>query len=350
MTYNEQHLQRFLREARAVARLNHPNIVSIYAAGQDEGTAFLALELVRGGSLVELRERVGPELPVRLAAHIMRDSARGLGAAHAAGIVHRDVKPGNILLSEDQVKLTDFGIARVARRDGSGSTESGAFVGTPRYSSPEQCMADEVDGRSDLYSLAVVTYELLTGAPPHTGPTPLHMFRKICHVPAPPIRERRPETPPALAEVVDRLLAKKPEDRFASASDLLEALEPVVEALEADTGPALEDVTHDVIADLLSEQPTQLPSDVGTIELAQEILRESRDPTPRMVGRAADSAVTQPTKVDPRLAPGPRRSSSGCGSSSAWPAAASRSQPCTAWPPWPPSWSTARTPASRSWP
>jgi serine/threonine-protein kinase len=253
------YVQRFLREARAAARLNHPNIVQIYTAGTDQDLAYLALELVRGGSVSRLE---GPQKP-GIVARIGRDAARGLAAAHQAGIVHRDIKPDNMLLAEDRVKLTDFGIARVAELN-TRITRPGAFIGTPRYSSPEQCRMEDVDARSDLYSLGVVCYELLVGLPPHTATTPILLLSKIATEPPPPIAEARPGVPEALALIIHRLLEKDPEARYPDATALAEDLDRfLVELPDEDT--RLEDLVHDVVAELVAKPP--LPRDGSTEEV-----------------------------------------------------------------------------------
>lgn len=293
------YLERFLREARAAARLNHPNIVQVYTAGQDSGIAYLALELVRGGSLVHLRKRIGRKFPIRLTAEIARDAARGLQAAHAHGIVHRDVKPDNILLAPGKVKLTDFGIAQVAHLNKDRATQSGAFLGTPRYSSPEQCVGDvKLDGRSDLYSLGVVCYTLLAGKTPHTATTPLMILRKIIDVEPTPIRELREDVPERFAEIIGRLLQKQRDDRYPDAAALAEALEGLLAELPQE-GPTLDDVHLDVLSQLVASQPTQFASDVGTEELVRQILDEGRTFSsfiaPQMVALAADSITIPPT-------------------------------------------------------
>lgn len=242
-----QYCDRFLREARAAARLSHPNIVHVYSAGAEGGIAYLALELVRGGSLADLVRRAGGRLPPRCACEIARDAALGLGAAHEQGIVHRDVKPDNLLVDGDartgRVKITDFGVARVAA-GGQRITQSGLFVGTPRYASPEQCRGESLDGRSDLYSLGVCLFEMLSGTLPHesTSATPLALLSKIANDPPRPLFAVAPAVSARVAAIVDRLLEKEPAARYrdaaALARDLAAALEelPVEElALEPPT-------------------------------------------------------------------------------------------------------------------
>ena len=225
-----EYVERFVREARTAARINHPNVVQVYFAGFEDGLAFMALELVPGGSLATLAKET--RLAPRQALELCRDAARGLQAAHELGVVHRDIKPENILLTpQGQVKLADFGLARA--ETGSRITKSGSYVGTPHYSSPEQCNGEPVGAPSDIYSLGVVLYELLAGALPFEAPTPLALFSKILSQPPPPLAERRPDLPPSLVALVERLLAKEPEKRPASAGELISELEAVLRGLPA---------------------------------------------------------------------------------------------------------------------
>jgi len=230
-----EYVERFVREARTAAKLNHPNVVQIYGAGfeKDRGLAFMALELVPGGTLQQLvSDRDGP-LPTRRACEIVRDAARGLAAAHDLGIVHRDLKPDNVLLTPTgEVKLADFGLAYSC-----GSqriTASGTFLGTPQYSSPEQCEGGFVGRASDLYSLGVVLYELLTGELPYEAPTPLALLNKILTGPVPILADARPELPKSLLAVSERLLQKDPEARYGSAEELVADLDKVLAGLPAD--------------------------------------------------------------------------------------------------------------------
>ena len=222
-----EYVDRFVREARLAAQISHANVVQVYYAAAEAGVAFMALELIEGGSLKELAEQ--GKLAPRQAVQIARDAARGLGAAHKRGIVHRDLKPENILLTQDgDVKIADFGLARSGV---STITQTGIYMGTPHYSSPEQCATDEVSPVSDLYSLGVVLYELLAGQLPHDAKTPVALFSKIMSSPPPPLVELCPDLPPSLIAVVDKLLEKQPEDRYADAAALVEDLERVLPSL-----------------------------------------------------------------------------------------------------------------------
>ncbi len=213
-------VERFRREAQAAANLSHPNVVGVYDWGAQDGTYFIVMEYVDGPSLSRVLRADGPFHP-RRAAEIAAEVAAGLGFAHSRGVVHRDVKPGNVLLTRSgQAKVTDFGIARALSSPDEDLTQAGSVMGTATYFSPEQAQGLPVDPRSDLYSLGVVLYELVTGRPPFTGDTPLAIAYK--HVQDEPAR---PSTlisglPAALEAIIVKLMSKRPDDRYATAEDL----------------------------------------------------------------------------------------------------------------------------------
>ncbi len=218
----EERTKRLLREAKTAGRLIHPNIVTLFDAGEETGTLFLAFEYVEGESLAE-RLHAGPPLTVAEALRIARETADGLDCAHRLGIVHRDIKPANLMLTTDgRVKISDFGIAKMAGQ-ATELTVSGSVVGSPQYLSPEQIRGQELDGRSDLFSLGVVLYELVGGRRPFGGDTFTTLLYKILHEEPEPIR-LRPGLDPDLAEVLARLLAKDREARFANAAEAAAAL------------------------------------------------------------------------------------------------------------------------------
>ena len=237
---DESFLARFRREAIAAARLAHPNVVATFDTGVDDGVAYIIMELVDGHTLrQELAER-GALTPVR-AIHVASQVADALDYAHRSGVIHRDVKPGNILLTEDErVKVADFGIAKAAietLEDASGTavandiTQSGAIVGTAKYLSPEQVNGEAVDGRSDVYSLGVVLYEMLSGRVPFLGDTDVAVAMQ--HATATPLspRQVRAGIPRPLEAIVLRAMEKAPERRFSSAAEMHSAL------LSVDLGP-----------------------------------------------------------------------------------------------------------------
>jgi beta-lactam-binding protein with PASTA domain/predicted Ser/Thr protein kinase len=209
--------ERFRREAKNAAGLSHPNIVSIYDRGEAEGTYYIAMEYLAGRSLKELILSRGPT-PVRIAIDYTRQILAAIGYAHRHGIVHRDIKPHNVVVDGDgRLKVTDFGIARSGA---SQITEVGSIIGTAQYLSPEQARGAPVDQRSDVYSVGIVLYEMLTGKVPFTGDTPLEIAMKhLSEVPVPP-SELRPEVPEDLDLIVVRALAKDPADRYQTAEEM----------------------------------------------------------------------------------------------------------------------------------
>src|SRR5918912_541663 len=228
---DEQFVERFRREAKNAAGLSHPNIVSIYDRGEAEGTYYIAMEYLDGRSLKELILSRGPA-PARVAIDYARQILDALRFAHRNGIVHRDIKPHNVIVdAEGRVKVTDFGIARAGTTQ---MTEVGSIIGTAQYLSPEQARGSPVDQTSDLYSVGVVLYEMLTGQVPFTGDTPLEIAMKhLSEVPVPP-SELRPEVPHDLDSVVLRALAKDPADRYRTAEEMDADLARVLEGLPVD--------------------------------------------------------------------------------------------------------------------
>jgi eukaryotic-like serine/threonine-protein kinase len=213
-------VERFRREAQSAANLNHPSIVAVFDWGQHDDTYFIVMEYVEGRSLAEVLRAEGPLHPDR-AAEVATDVAAALGFAHRNGVVHRDVKPGNILITPGgQVKVTDFGIARAFGGGEQDLTETGAVMGTATYFSPEQAQGHTVDPRSDLYSLGVVLFEMLTGRPPFTGDSPIAIAYKHVGETPPRPTELNSAVPAPLEAVIARLLAKNPAQRYASAEDL----------------------------------------------------------------------------------------------------------------------------------
>jgi serine/threonine protein kinase len=214
-------LERFRREARAASQLVHPNIVPIIDAGGGESVSFTVMPYMPGGSFAERiahGARQSPEV-----ASVIAQAATALDYAHRRGIVHRDVKPDNVLFDEDgHALVTDFGIAET--RSQGRLTATGRAMGTPHYMSPEQAMGKLVDGRSDVYSLGVVMYEALVGFPPFDGPDAFAVGYKQVHERAVPPQQVNSEIPPAMNEIVMRCLNKAPADRFARANDLADAL------------------------------------------------------------------------------------------------------------------------------
>jgi beta-lactam-binding protein with PASTA domain/tRNA A-37 threonylcarbamoyl transferase component Bud32 len=226
---DEQFVERFRREASSAAALSHPNIVSIYDRGEAEGTYYIAMEVIDGRSLKELLLARGPS-PIPVAVNYARQILSALRFAHRNGVVHRDIKPHNVLVDEEgRVKVTDFGIARAGASE---MTEVGSIIGTAQYLSPEQARGAPVDQRSDIYSVGVVLYELLTGEAPYNGETPVEIAMKhLSAIPEPP-STKRPEVPPELDAVVLRALAKNPDDRYQTVEEMDADLSAISKGME----------------------------------------------------------------------------------------------------------------------
>jgi len=223
-------LERFRREARAVARLNHPHVVTVIDFGEDDGSPYIVLEFVEGETLKQRIRRMG-KLPVGEAVAYAIEIGRALSAAHAELLVHRDVKPQNVLIDQEgRGKVTDFGIARSL--EAHGLTATGRVLGTTDYVSPEQALGHEVTVQSDVYSLGIVLYEMLVGEPPFKAESQVAVAMKHVQQPMPDVQRVRPDVSSVLAAVVDRATAKELDNRYATTSDLVHDLEQVL-AIEA---------------------------------------------------------------------------------------------------------------------
>jgi hypothetical protein len=240
-----EYIERFRREARAVARLSHPNIVTVIDRGEDGGRQYIVFEHVEGENLKELVGRTG-RLPLRRALELALPVADGLAFAHQQGLVHRDVKPQNVLLSQEgEVKVTDFGIARSLDVE-HGVTQTGTVLGTGEYLAPEQASGEPVSPATDVYSLGVVLWELLTGDTPFTGENLVAVALRHINEPLPSLRDERPDVPPRLAAAVERALAKDPARRFPSMSAFAAELRACLAELEGET-PAEDDAALTLI-------------------------------------------------------------------------------------------------------
>ncbi|HLL72275.1 MAG TPA: protein kinase [Pyrinomonadaceae bacterium] len=307
-----QALERFRREARAAARINHPNVANTYDYGAlADGEAYLIMELVRGQTLREWLNAHG-ELPIGAAIEIARHVAEGIAAAHHFEIVHRDLKPSNILLARDhrgelQAKVVDFGIAKLREQtttSGEPLTAAGALMGTPRYMSPEQCAGLESDARSDIYSLAVILFEMLAGRPPFDAPSATAIALKHVRETPPDIRELRPDAvPDALAQLIAQALAKDPQERPQTATELASKLHEIGESL-----PPGEDYVSpfDIPKDDKLSATSQLPAAAETKDapvdfqtVAAELAAASTHlhPDERQTDRAGEPTFEDPASL-----------------------------------------------------
>lgn len=269
LTEDPAHVQRFIREAQSAARLNHPNIVQIYAVNQEEGKHYFVMEYVSGKSLQQIL-RKGPLEPLQVA-RIALQTASGLQAAHEQNIIHRDIKPANLMIDErGLVKIADFGLALMGG-GASRLTATGMFMGTPGYLSPEQCLDQNVDHRTDIYSLGVTLFEALSGKVPFSADSPLALLRQIVEVEPPDLKELNPEIDQELRSIVARMMAKDRDLRVSNCGELIGGLEAFLTArgaagnlVERLAAPASGDgpLPPTVVADNIESEPTlAVPSD-----------------------------------------------------------------------------------------
>jgi serine/threonine-protein kinase len=234
---DERFRERFVRESRLAASIDHPNVIPIYEAGEERGTLFIAMRFVEGTDLGRLIADGGPLEPGRAAA-IVTQVAAALDAAHERGLIHRDVKPGNILVGRgDHTYLTDFGLIKRREAD-TGLTRTGQFMGSVDYAAPEQIRGEAVDARTDVYSLGCVLYECLTGEPPFAHDPEVAVLYAHLNDPPPKVTATRPEVPPAMDAVVAKSMAKSPDDRYPSAGELAGAARDALMGPTVDSGPA----------------------------------------------------------------------------------------------------------------
>ena len=294
--------ERFFQEARSAGRLNHPNIVTIYDAGKADGVAYIAMEFLEGTSLREILDEQ-PPLPIARILEIAGQVARGLAYAHEHGVVHRDVKPANVIvLRNRRPKITDFGIARLGETDGVASERAGS----PKYMSPEQIRGDvTLDGRSDLFSLGTVLYEMLAGRPPFNGDDVTEIMRQVLEHTPPVPSVVDGHVPPELDGVVMRMLAKRPEDRYPSARSLFRELLRLEENFKARGTDRASSTTHDTRAEPepLAPLPTpNQPSDGDrTLVIGERRSRSRRGWRAAIIGAAVialGAVVLLPFKLE----------------------------------------------------
>ncbi|MEZ5465247.1 MAG: protein kinase [Lysobacteraceae bacterium] len=287
LAHDQNLVERFLREARSMAALNDPHIIQIYFIGQENEQPFFVMEFVEGESLSQILKRE-KKLGVADAMKIIHQTAQGLATAHDKGVVHRDIKPGNLMVTpKGQVKIADFGIALASTDFSQKLTSTGEFVGTPGYLSPEVCMAKPVDQRSDIFSLGIVLYEMLSGDTPFQDESPLGLMLEVVKAEIPDIREINKEVDAQTAAILTRMVAKDPADRFQSCHDLAAALE-----------------AHPLVAKggtIMLAAPKPMPADatvVGAPTPASQQARRMPTPPPNVsktgVGAASAAAATPP--------------------------------------------------------
>ncbi len=220
LAVDKEYIRRFQREAQSAAQLNHPNIVQVFSIGEEKGIFYFAMEYIKGTSLADIKKEIGVFMPEK-AVNIIKQVADALGHAHEAGLVHRDVKPSNIMIdAQNRAKVTDFGIAYVLAAE-TKLTREGSIIGTPEYLSPEQCEGKIVDQRSDIYSLGVTFYELLTGKTPYEADTPVSMLMKIVKGTFPPICDVNPNVPAPLCRIVEKMMKTDVTQRYATMAEVL---------------------------------------------------------------------------------------------------------------------------------
>jgi len=240
---DEEFIQRFKREAQVIAAMNHPNIVNILTYGEEKGSYYFAMEYVRGRDLSEIMKEKG-FMPLDEALAITEQVASALGEAAARGVVHRDLKPSNIMVDDSgRVRVTDFGVAHL-EDSAAQLTRTGLFLGTPEYASPEQASGGPLDPRSDIYSLGAVLYRMLSGRPPITGESPLRVVVKIATEPVTPIGEVNPSVPVPVRELIGRMMARDPGERYQTPQEVIRGIEKCRSSLRAIPPPAPEEAVR----------------------------------------------------------------------------------------------------------
>ena len=297
LTSDAESKARFLRESRAAAAVTHDHIVTVYEAGQDGDTAYMAMQYLHGVSLHKyLKTKGNPPIPV--AVRIAREVAAGLASAHAAGLLHRDIKPGNILLEapKGRVKILDFGLAAPFAPDDCKLTQTGLVVGTPAYMSPEQARCWKLDHRSDLFSLGVVLYQLCTGELPFNGPSTMEILTALATLPPVPVGKRNPDVPARLELLIARLLEKSPGGRPQSAAEVVADLRSIEREL-VDRDRKVVEAIPVVLADETPTvpDPTPMPGE-ALIEPDTEPEAESGRTARKRASRSKTRSLTRRTR------------------------------------------------------
>lgn len=309
LAHDPQLVERFLREARSMAALSDPHIIQIYYIGTDEGTSqpFFAMEFVEGESLSTILKRDG-KISVENTLRLLHQTAQGLATAHDAGVIHRDIKPGNLMISErGQVKIADFGIALATKDVSKKLTTTGEFVGTPGYLSPEVCLGKPIDQRSDIFSLGIVMFEMLSGRTPFSDESPLGLMLEVVKAEIPNIQELNGEVDAQTAAILARMVAKEPEQRFQSCHDLVAALEAHPKLVRTGTVKLARPAA---VADAATVIGTPAPKSTARKVTPPPVVRSGATPaasSPVVAEKStAPSGQARPSVLD---RPAPRRSS-----------------------------------------
>ena len=313
LAHDEAVKERFLREARSMAALNDPHIIQIYFIGDDEGQTYFVMEFVEGESLGSMLKREG-KLSVEQSAKVLQQTAMGLSTAHDRGVVHRDIKPGNLMInSRGAVKIADFGIALSNHDLSKKLTTTGEFVGTPGYLSPEVCLGKPVDQRSDIFSLGIVFFEMLTGRMPFTDESPLGLMLEVVKAEIPDVREINADVDPEIARILDRMIAKDPAERYQNCHELISELS--VHPLVVKGGPiSLKPKISTAAATMIGQKTpvsaqTSLPSTPRTPAAAQNVANTRITPSGLPVPPVAANAGSHQSVLDRTTTTGTPRSS-----------------------------------------
>ncbi len=315
-------MERFEREAKTLGRLTHPNIVPVIDFGEHEGAPYLVMPYLPGGTL---KDKLGRPMPARQAARLLVPVADALTFAHNLGIIHRDVKPANILLTGDErAMITDFGIAKLLLdHDGGTLTGTGVGIGTPEYMAPEQGLGQPVDGRADIYALGVVFYELVTGARPYSADTPMAVVLKHVTDPLPRARDFAPDLPEQAEKILLKAMAKRPEDRYQRMEEFAQALDDLAE------GRPLREIANIPVVPQWQTTEFTVTGGGETVELGSQIKRQIEEGLTNQPASGTQVAVPAPAQP-PAAAPKP---AAGAPASPAAPPAAVRSDLFTVQPP-----------------
>lgn len=291
-------LERFKREVEVISHLEHPHILPIYDYGEAEGMPYIAMRFLGGGSMAQMIRRGVPDLEELI--RPMRQISQALDYAHMQGIIHRDLKPGNIMLDEaGNAYLSDFGIARVMGSDLTGS----AIIGTPAYMSPEQANGTQIDGRSDIYSLGVVLFELITGREPYQAETPMALLLKHLNEPMPPARDFRDGVPESVEHVLSKSTAKDPDERYSSTKEMSDEFEQALRSnnVTQQSSPTKtpNNAETKINPELENKATVQAMPDMPTMQQSSSALKDSSPELEAEIERRVQSALKESQQIEP---------------------------------------------------